>query len=465
MKKIFTGTVAVILGVLCSVSAASAAEITIQPSGQPYIMGDVNLDKNVTEKDAGMILEAAVGKITLTPIQQYLADVNHDGKVLTSDAVAVQKYALDISYEGDIGSRVNFAQLISFDKNSYYYNYTTKPDNSTIQLNTRVYPSNAVDKISYSSSNGRIATVDDKGLVKISAVGTVTITAKSSVTGVTDTCQIVITKQRKRTNDTLAFSFVNNRGVFGYNNTNNRIELDSFKLIFDDETARYLYAKHKDAGGFCFGFAFASCLFNTVESGITVKDFNPNATSVRDLKLTDTCPKLGNVSLKTFIEGLYVAQKCDNFVPVWKNTKNDYKGMCEAVEAVKRGEAPVICGYGGAHAVVGYKVDDYYDANNRHEKRLYYYDCNEPTNSNKYIAFTVEGSGDNIRYTRWKCIAGSNLIYCSDPSDFADEINSSNKSYYKKGFTDYVTFDTYYGVWEKRGTVSNIDSFRSKNPD
>lgn len=465
MKKIFTGTVAAILSLLCSVSAASAAEITIQPTAQQYIMGDVNLDKKIDLKDASMILNAAVGKITLTPIQQYLADVNHDGKVLSSDSLAVQRYTLGLSQESDTGKKVNFAQTVSFDKDSYYYNYTTKPNNSTIQLNTRVFPSDSVDKISYSSSNGRIATVNDKGLVKISAVGTVTITAKSSVTGVTDTCQIVITKQRKVTNDTLAFNFVNNRGVFGYSNTNNRIELASFKLIFDDVTAKYLYAKHGDAGGFCFGFAFASCLFNTVESGITVKDFNPNATSVWDLKLTDTCPKLGNVSLKTFIEGLHVAQKCDDFVPVWKNTKNDYKGMCEAVEAVERGEAPVICGYGGAHAVVGYKVDDYYDANNNHEKRLYYYDCNDPTNSNKYIAFTVEGSGDNIRYTRWKCVAGSKLIYCSNPSDFADEINSSNKSYYIKGYTDYVTFDTYYGVWERRGTVSNIDSFRSKNPD
>lgn len=464
MKKILTGAVAVILSIVCSISAVSAAELTIQPTSKAYIMGDVDFDNKITDDDAEIILQAAVKSITLTPMQQYLADANRDGILTSVDAFAVRRHAAGLSHNTHVGEIVYFAKSVSFDKDSYYYNYTTKPDNCTIQLNAQVFPSYAADTVTYSSSNTRIATVDNNGLVKIAAAGTVTITAKSSLSNMTDTCQIVITKQSKRTNETLAFNFVNSRGVFGYNNTNNRIELNSFKLIFDDETAEYLYTKHKDAGGFCFGFAFASCLFNTVESGITVKDFNPNASSVGDLKLTDTCSKLGNISLKTFIEGLYVAQKCDDFVPVWANTKNDYKGMCEAVEAVERGEAPVICGYGGAHAVVGYKVDDYYNTdNNQHEKRLYYYDCNDPKNSDKYIAFTVEGSGENIRYTRWKCVADKDIIYCSNTADFADEIDSNNETYIN-GYTDYVTFDTYYGVWEKRGTVSNIDYFRKKNP-
>ena len=59
-----------------------------------YKLGDVNNDGKINSSDALLILQSAVGKITLSTTQALSADVNKDGKINSSDALKVLQYAV-----------------------------------------------------------------------------------------------------------------------------------------------------------------------------------------------------------------------------------------------------------------------------------------------------------------------------------------------------------------------------------
>ena len=59
-----------------------------------YTLGDVNNDGKINSSDALLILQSAVGKITLSATQTLAADVNKDGKINSSDAFKVLQYAV-----------------------------------------------------------------------------------------------------------------------------------------------------------------------------------------------------------------------------------------------------------------------------------------------------------------------------------------------------------------------------------
>lgn len=63
----------------------------VKPS---YKLGDVNNDGKINSSDALLILQSAVGKITLSTTQALSADVNKDGKINSSDALKVLQYAV-----------------------------------------------------------------------------------------------------------------------------------------------------------------------------------------------------------------------------------------------------------------------------------------------------------------------------------------------------------------------------------
>lgn len=66
--------------------------------------------------------------------------------------------------------------------------------NATKQLTAVVYPTNATNKkVTWTSSNNDVATVDGTGLVTANAVGTATITATTEDGGYTDTCVVTVT--------------------------------------------------------------------------------------------------------------------------------------------------------------------------------------------------------------------------------------------------------------------------------
>lgn len=56
------------------------------------LMGDVNLDGNVTIDDATLIQKAAADMVVLSDAQKTAADVDGDGRVTVSDATCIQKY-------------------------------------------------------------------------------------------------------------------------------------------------------------------------------------------------------------------------------------------------------------------------------------------------------------------------------------------------------------------------------------
>lgn len=60
----------------------------------PYTLGDVNDDGRINAVDAVAILQFAVGKITMTEVQQLAADVNADEKINAVDAVEILRYAV-----------------------------------------------------------------------------------------------------------------------------------------------------------------------------------------------------------------------------------------------------------------------------------------------------------------------------------------------------------------------------------
>lgn len=61
------------------------------------VLGDLDGDKVANAKDALMIVQAAVGLITLNDDQKAAADFNNDGKVNSDDALAIVKAALGLN--------------------------------------------------------------------------------------------------------------------------------------------------------------------------------------------------------------------------------------------------------------------------------------------------------------------------------------------------------------------------------
>ena len=57
-----------------------------------YILGDVNMDREILANDAQLVLSWIVGNTTLTDVQKKAADVNHDNEILANDAQAILNY-------------------------------------------------------------------------------------------------------------------------------------------------------------------------------------------------------------------------------------------------------------------------------------------------------------------------------------------------------------------------------------
>ncbi|MCM1268140.1 MAG: Ig-like domain-containing protein [Bacteroidales bacterium] len=65
---------------------------------------------------------------------------------------------------------------------------------STVQLGCTVYPSDAEQSVTYSSSAPAVATVSASGLVEAKTLGTTTITARSTKNSISATCTVTVTK-------------------------------------------------------------------------------------------------------------------------------------------------------------------------------------------------------------------------------------------------------------------------------
>jgi hypothetical protein len=55
-----------------------------------YIKGDVNMDGQVTQADADLVLKASAKLVTLTALQTFLADMDNNGAIQSADSRAIQ---------------------------------------------------------------------------------------------------------------------------------------------------------------------------------------------------------------------------------------------------------------------------------------------------------------------------------------------------------------------------------------
>ncbi len=66
----------------------------MQLAGKPdeYLMGDVNLDGEITEEDSSLVMQISAGTASAMDLQRQLADLNEDGNITAVDA----RYVLQI---------------------------------------------------------------------------------------------------------------------------------------------------------------------------------------------------------------------------------------------------------------------------------------------------------------------------------------------------------------------------------
>ena len=83
MKKILTAVI----------SAAICAAFALNTFAVSYSYGDVNGDGKVNSSDALAVLKSSTGIITLSSAQKTAADVNGDGAVNVIDAMLIARYA------------------------------------------------------------------------------------------------------------------------------------------------------------------------------------------------------------------------------------------------------------------------------------------------------------------------------------------------------------------------------------
>ena len=497
LKKLLTSALAVSLAAASVVSVVPTAFAATASSATPniYIVGDVDLDGKITSADSLKIQRYLNGKETFTNIQKYLADVNGDNKVNQTDVTGTLEYSVgkNTANNKNAGSSFRADRLVTslsfvdnkctnftFSNSGNIYIYKNNPfvfnANANFYMSTKLVksPSNACEKITYTSSNPSLAKVDTNGNVtfqlkeiklrdnstrRFCQTGTVLITATSSITKKSVSCYVIVSDFY----DNLAFSFVNskvsdNRKIYTFND---------YSFLFENQIAGQLYSAHinyvdkkkkenEENGisqdkftGHCYGMSLMSCLFNSSDSGLKVTDFyhknskgetTTQLKSIKDLTLTDvykgSITRYKDKTLQDFLSGLQQAQKAYGLSLRVGETKNDFEGFVKAVKDVEKTKQPVLFGYGGAHAVVGYKVVEatvkegdrettYADKSykGRKVKRLYYYDCNEPADKDRYVSFFVDKNG---KIDDWR-LKVSNLVYSPEKTDYLKALGEKEK--------------------------------------
>ena len=82
---------------LPQVWTSTPQETTIPAPIAEYMIGDVNMDGDLSVDDVTMIQRAASELIALNPSQKLLADVNNDGIISVLDVTCVQKHLAEFT--------------------------------------------------------------------------------------------------------------------------------------------------------------------------------------------------------------------------------------------------------------------------------------------------------------------------------------------------------------------------------
>lgn len=104
MKKVLCFVLCLIIALsCCTVLTGFAAEDQDQNTATAYLLGDVDLDGEVTVFDATLIQRSLVSLDQLSELQKKLGDVDADGELTVFDATAIQRNLVSIPDDFGIG--------------------------------------------------------------------------------------------------------------------------------------------------------------------------------------------------------------------------------------------------------------------------------------------------------------------------------------------------------------------------
>lgn len=382
----------------------SDCEIILQESRLLY-NGNAQIPE-VTVKDGSTVLEEG---------DAYILAVSGDAVSEDGDAVDTGTYTLSVIGQGTyIGLyEVPFEIIRAEPTLTYTDSQVEKTTEDEAFTNTLTAVTDGV--ITYSSEDSSVATVNvSSGEVTIKGVGETVITATAAegrnyLAGEASYTLTVTEPERILDIETLSFSFKNNRTAFGYP-TGYRILLPIYEFIFGKTTkANLYYTQQLDWGGSCAGFSAASSLLTDGTAGVSLGDFDPGATAIRDLSVSSINEASGlGMDVRSFLEALQVAQKTQLFQDAWKShriyTKDHLRtgrgnlnGLYNTVKQETQAGRPVILALTRAtnvgHAILAYGVDD----QSEEESRILLYDNNYPMEE-RYLTLQKDSSGD---YMKW----------------------------------------------------------------
>ena len=156
--------------------------VTLSDGSKAYV-GDMDKNGYFNATDGAYILDAY--KNGANADQMLLGDINGDGYVSSTDSALMN----DLYVTGEFSpGRYYKITGVTLNKTE-----TTIEKGKNETLKSTINPTNTTDspKITWSSSNNNIATVDNNGKVTAKSKGTVTITAKTT-NGKTATCKVTV---------------------------------------------------------------------------------------------------------------------------------------------------------------------------------------------------------------------------------------------------------------------------------
>ncbi|MCR4739789.1 MAG: InlB B-repeat-containing protein [Lachnospiraceae bacterium] len=216
------------------------------------------------------------------------------------------------------------------------------------------------------------------------------------------------------------------------------------------------FSKDKGKGGTCFGMAATSGMFSVTGNGVNVGDFDEGKTAIKELSKTDThntwmyqkngpdtlpCP----FTVDEFIKALYTTQVSKLKENIETECTNDPMSLYDIVASETAEGRPVAVtmsgeynSKGAAHTVLAYGVKDI----SEDHKRILVYDSNTPGEENAVI---VEKSGSNWVWSYRHKVK----------KDFTNLTWGTGLNLTRLA---YMTYDSYYRLWQKRGHLNDDNS-------
>lgn len=252
--------------------------------------------------------------------------------------------------------------------------------------------------------------------------------------------------------DHFTYKFGNSREDFGYSSDYTIDEETIFTKLWGNTALakdyyNYWTENFKVWCGNCYGMSATSIMFNDNRDDIEVSGFKSEAVLVKELEL-DNYNRAANIrmSLLDLVESMQVSQ-IDETISyiIGRSNKGKISRMCDAIKDAQENNTAVIIvldsnGPQGAHAVVGYRMEDISST----ERRIHIYDCNHP-NVPKYITLTME---DGV-CTEWNYDGGNqnqSIIWSSK------KINGVSST------ISYISYDSFIKVWLNRSLEDKLIS-------